>query len=567
MIKGIEQVNKWINIGNNPNNQSVGNEPSKNQNKNTQKNLGSYYQGPNNTFYYIEITLYNQIEGQEPLNVPFFLVESLTIHESLQNWITSGEIVFNTDFEIFSRGAPDTNDPPYIDRPDGRNRLHIKIYPVDVSLTDGTVNENNSEEKYPKEYWEIDHDFVTIEVKDIPVGNNQRKKRMYAFVDERFQIMQEKNLEWSGELFALKQQNLPLSTNLKDSECLLNPNEVLKQLLTLISTNGDTMPKINVGFDEDGSIDSPNAAFDKINEDNWNVGDPENKVSFNTTARTNALDDLNYVLSHCISDDGFPVILDYGRNSLDKKWSLKSLKDYFTNSTTEKVEKLIIEDSLLPLNNTNSTSSPYIPRAYNAEGTEKNNFSSIAASRIISYKYSPMVASDDNRLQNSPLYFHNEHEGKFYVKKQDNSIKNLLSKLKELGIAGLYSFQQGQGAQILLTINKTKASGQMTKPNSALNGPYGNNKSPLMQMILDSIFLNQSISFQCLGLTIRAPGKFIFIDRLGAGEKNAFDDRFLGQWMITGVSHLFTQETYMTEVVANKIDSFSTVFPEEDPNY
>jgi hypothetical protein len=86
-------------------------------------------------------------------------------------------------------------------------------------------------------------------------------------------------------------------------------------------------------------------------------------------------------------------------------------------------------------------------------------------------------------------------------------------------------------------------------------------------MILDAVFLGQSISFQCLGLTLRTPGKFIFIDRLGAGEKNAFDDRFLGQWMITGVSHLFTQETYVTEVVANKIDSFSAVFPEEDPNY
>lgn len=567
MINPVEQVTKWINIGNNPNNQSVGNEASKGQNNPTQKNIGSYYQGPNNTFYYVEISLYNQIEGQQPLNVPFFLVESLTIHESLQNWATKAEIVFNTDFEIFSRGAPDANNPPYIDRPDGRNRVHIKIHPVDVSLVDGNVNENSTEEKFPKKYWEIDHDFVVAYIKDIPVGNNQRKKRLYVLIDERYQIMMEKNLEWSGELIALKQQNLPLTTNLKDSECLLNPNDVLKELLSLISTNNDTMPKMNVGFDVDGSIDAPNVPFDEIDQDNWNAGDPENKVSFSTTARTNALKDLNYVLSHCMSNDGFPVILDYGRNSLDKKWSLKSLKDYFVNSNSEQVEKLIIEDSLLPLNNTNSPSSPYIPRANNSEGTESNNFSSIAASRIISYKYSPMTAVDDNRLQNSPLYFYNEHEGKFFVKKQNNSVSNLLNKLKELGKSGLYSFQQGQGAQILMTVNKTKSTGQMTKPESALNGPFCNHSSPLIQMILDSIFLNQSISFQCLGLTIRTPGKFIFIDRLGAGEKNAFDDRFLGQWMITDVSHLFTQETYMTEVVATKIDAFSNVFPEIDPNY
>jgi len=88
-----------------------------------------------------------------------------------------------------------------------------------------------------------------------------------------------------------------------------------------------------------------------------------------------------------------------------------------------------------------------------------------------------------------------------------------------------------------------------------------------MQMLFDSIFLNQSISFQCLGLTLRTPGKFIFIDRLGAGEKNAFDDRFLGQWLITHVSHLFTQETYVTEVVGNKIDSFSPIFSQQESKY
>jgi hypothetical protein len=87
------------------------------------------------------------------------------------------------------------------------------------------------------------------------------------------------------------------------------------------------------------------------------------------------------------------------------------------------------------------------------------------------------------------------------------------------------------------------------------------------RMILDSIFLNQSLSFQCLGLTLRSPGKFLFIDRVASAESNPFDDRFLGQWFVTSVSHLFTQGTYVTELVGNKIDSFSTLWPEEDSKY
>jgi hypothetical protein len=540
------------------------NNPTGKSSSSTRKN-GSYYQGPNNQFYYIEISLFNQIEGQKPLYVPFFLVESMTIHESLFSWVTKAEIVFNTDFEVFSRGAPDSNNPPYIDRNDGRNRVHIKIHPVDIVLNDGNINEESTEEKFPKKYWEIDHDFVIVDIQDLPVDNNQRKKRMYILVDEKYQILMEKNLEWSGEMIALKQQNLPITTNLKDSECLLNPNIVLKELLTMVSTNNDTMPQIFVGFDESGSIEAPNIPFNKTDDDKWDVGKLENLVLFYSTARSSAYEDLNYVLSHCVSTDGFPVILDYGRSSLDKGWMLIPLSEFFKTSTQEQVERLIIEDSLLPLEGI--TNSPYVARASNMPGNEINNFSSIAASRIISYKYSPMAPVDDNRIQNTPVYYFDEYTGKFFVKKQENSIKNVFNKLNELGKIGLYSFQEGKNAQVLMNINKTKANGQMTKPQLALNGPHSNQTSPLMQMLFDSIFLNQSISFQCLGLTLRTPGKFIFIDRLGAGEKNAFDDRFLGQWFVTNVSHLFTQDTYITEVFANKIDAFSNVFPVEDRNY
>jgi hypothetical protein len=131
---------------------------------------------------------------------------------------------------------------------------------------------------------------------------------------------------------------------------------------------------------------------------------------------------------------------------------------------------------------------------------------------------------------------------------------------------GLYNFQSSNG-QILLNLNKTKSSGQMTVHKHALNGPYSCQQSPLNQMILDAIFLNQSVSFQAPGLTLRAPGKFIFIDRVASGDKNAFDDRFLGQWMMTNVTHEFSQSNYVTEVIANKIDSFSSILPENEQKY
>jgi hypothetical protein len=155
------------------------------------------------------------------------------------------------------------------------------------------------------------------------------------------------------------------------------------------------------------------------------------------------------------------------------------------------------------------------------------------------------------------------------LKKQNTNVQTLISKLKALAQKGLYNFKHSnvKKPQIILSLNKSKTTGQMTKNQFSLLGPFCSQHNTMNQMILDSIFLNQTISFQTLGLTLRTPGKFIFVDRVGSGDSNAFDDRFLGQWLITHVSHLFTQGEYISEVVANKVDSFSTLWPEEDPNY
>jgi hypothetical protein len=526
---------------------------------------GSYHQ-IRDQYYYIEISLYNQIEGQEPLYVPFFFVDSITIHESLYNWITKGEIVFNSDFEIFARGGDNKKSDekakvPYIDRTDGRNRLSVIIYPVDASIDSGVIKENiDSSDKFPKKYWEINHDFVVMNIEDLPVNNSQRKKKRYIFVDERYQILKEKNLEWSSATIASKKLNKP-AKSLKDSEAAINPCEALKELLKIASTNGDAMPKIKIGFNKNGSIDKPNIDLDKINE--WDVGKTENLCVLYPDANTTALDDIFYILSHCVSSNGFPVILDYGRSSEDKGWHLICFSDYFKNSTKEQVEWMIIEDGL-----TNSL--PYRPRASMEDKSQIHNFTSLVASRITSYQFSPMVAVDDNRLLNSPYCFFNEHTGSFEIKKEENSINKLIEKLQEMAKKGLYSFSENkrEKPQIVLNANKTKTEGQMSKNKLALNGPYSSHSSPLMQMLLDSVFLNQSLSFQSPGLTIRTPGKFIAIEKVGSFyEKNAFDDRFLGQWMMTNVSHLFTQGEYVTQVVANKIDMFSEHSPTKDDNY
>jgi hypothetical protein len=211
-----------------------------------------------------------------------------------------------------------------------------------------------------------------------------------------------------------------------------------------------------------------------------------------------------------------------------------------------------------------SDGEPYVARADASESNNVKNFTSGLASRISKYKFSPMVATDDNQILNRALHFYNHSTGEFSILMEQNTAKSVLEGFKEIAQNGLYSFKNGYSPQIISNLNQTKAKGLMTTNELSLSGPFITENNTRNQMMLDFLFLSQSVTFQALGLTLRAPGKFIFIDRFASADSNPFDDRFLGQWLMTKVSHLFTQETYMNEVVAVKIDSFGKLFPEED---
>ena len=513
--------------------------------------------------FYIEICFYNQIEGQKSISIPFFYIDSLKIVENLQHWATNAELVLNTDFEIFTRGTTqkvvtdrgsvDKIAAPYIDRPDGRNKVGIRIYPV---------SPNNDQNVFPKYRWEMSFDFIVYQIEDLPTQNSQRKKRKYYLIDERYQILKERNIEWSTRIMAAPTYS-KLPYELTDEESSMNPNDVLREIINLAASNPDpsigVTDPIKVGYSEEESIDKPTVPLNTFNTDLWDSGIITNKLPANTIARSFALDDMEYILPFCVGSDGYPVILDFGRSSVDKSWHLISLKKLFELSTQDQVERLLIEDGLSP-----SDSEPYVARADTSESSNIKNFTSGLASRISKYNFSPMVATDDNEILNKAVHFYNHATGEFSILMEKNTAKSVLEGFKEIAQNSLYSFKNGYSPQIISTINQTKAKGLMTTNELSFSGPFIPENVARNHMMLDFLFLSQSVTFQALGLTLRTPGKFIFIDRMASADSNPFDDRFLGQWLMTKVSHLFTQETYVNEVVAVKVDSFGKLFPEED---
>lgn len=536
--------------------------------------------------YHIEIYLYNQLEDSEPFPVKYFFVDTLCIEENLIDWPVKGYIILNNDFETFERKSNITGKPPFIFRTDGRNRISINIIPIiktdsSINLFDGTFRDSTEEFK---QKWQMSFDCVIYDIEDIDTKENQKKKRKLYFWDERYQILSEKNIEWStakeGMDYSLSvlgkgYVNDPSSTELpKDTTRMITANVAIRSLLDTAGKNPDGSD-IKIGFQEDdGSIKDPKKKLSDcaLPNINWIMGDDRNKLFYTSPANTTAIDDINYMLPYAGTDEDGPVFLRMGRYQKEKEWRLISLRDFFLRSRDEQVEKLFLNDV-----DSFDDKTPRMPRSWDDEGNQIYNFISGVGNKIISYQYSPMVSSDDKKIVNSPIHTFDFRTGQFRIVFGDNTAEAVIDKMANLAEAGLYNFVNHKDkAQILLNLNQTKKQSvsidNVFLPNhfetddqfNAVNffSFYARN-----EMMKDALFLNEAISFNVIGLTIRAPGRFIYIDSLASTDNDQFHDRFLGQWMMVKVVHTFKQNSYRANVVATKVDAHSKLWEKEDTKF
>jgi hypothetical protein len=519
--------------------------------------------------FFIETYIYNQVDGFKPFPIPVYFIEELEIEESLDNWVSKGFLTLNTEYEMFERGAlskvyGDKQTPqiqaPLVFRTDGRNKIGIRIIPIE---------EKNSQ-KITQKDWEMSFDLAIYDIEDLETENSSKKLRKFYFWDERFQIFCERNISWSTGLSAVgnddASRTLPASMALQSIISTAVSNN-----FDIASMNSDPnnvkvsspMDSIAIGnILGPSQLDKPLNKVDSFNYTNWNPGSPDSIIFYTSPANSTVIDDIQYISKNLKADDGSPLFLrlDRWNNPAGKMWSLVSLKQLFTNAAANQIERLVIQDAM-----DMDGSKPYIPRApfgfTPINRLSLFNFQSPIASKIESYKFVPMVAKDDMRFTNSPTHNFNFSSSSFIINFSNNRISDFLKKMQDVA-SGLHSYNNSK--QLLLNINNTKSKA-ISVSNKFIPRTFFPPDLSLVNMMKDFLFLGQTIYFTAMGLTFRTPGKIIFIDRESStGEKNPFDDRFLGQWMITKIKHNFTKENYINEVYATKIDIFNKWWNELD---
>lgn len=505
-------------------------------------------------YFYIEIWMYNNLQKFNPIPINFFMVENLTLNKSLNNWYTSGSIVLKNDLEILERGAlsvklykekSDQIEAPFFFRNDAKNKIYLKILPIQNPADPDTF-------VYYQDLWEISHEFVVYETKDVDAASTGEKMKMFSFVDERYQIFLERNVEWSTAIHAKGET---------DQEKSMMTSLAIQSLIRTAAseTSDPRSPAIQVGSsDGPKGIKNPNLPMYLFDYNDWDIGSEDSNVLYTSPANSSVLDDLDYLMGNIKANDGTPVFLmldDYDREG-GKLWHLVPLSKIFKDAKKNQTERLIIEDGV-----DMSSSAPYLNRAPMVDG-DRNNFHSAVASRILHYEYIPMECSDNMSFVNSPVHYYDFSKNEFNIEVKGNTAKEFVGNFKQKIKGSLFSLDRSD--QILLNINKTKQKGLSVSNKHVTRRFFPKNMS-FVNMVRDFVLLNQTIRFVSKGLTMRKPGNFVFIDRLlSNSDINPFDDKVLGQWLLVSVEHQFTKEDYVNNVIATKVDAFNKWFEEVD---
>lgn len=516
-----------------------------------------------NVPYYMEIFLYNALEsdGYKPVRIVWNIIDELSIEESFMTWIVKGYITLNSDFEVLERGALATATStmikaPYVFRTDGRNKISLRIRPLTEDKT------------YLDQDWEMSFDCVIYDVEDLDSDSNGRKLRRYYFWDERYQILTERNIDYAS---VYSNPNFTTSSGLGQQQRAYNPNLMLKDIITTAASNPPVMVKgitntntIKVGFDyryKGESIANPTQSMANFDTKNWDNGDQGNLYFYVSPSNAKAIDDISHVLDYCVSgNQKGPVFLRFGRSANDKTWKLVSLASLFSQSQKNQIERFFIQDGI-------PAQEPYFGRSWIQPDGNNVNYVSPMGSRIQNYKYSPMVAADDARITNAPVHSYSFETNSWTINFAQNTAKAVRDGLESLGKLGLFNLTNANpnssNAHVLLNLNQSKQNGTILK-NVLMTSEYFPPNYTRNKMLKDALFLNEAISFDTFGSTLRTAGKFIFIDKTNSSTSNPFDDRFLGQWLTVKINHIFRPDDYTNNICAVKIDSNSKLWTQND---
>lgn len=448
--------------------------------------------------------------------LPHLLFEKISITESIVDWQFSGYIDIKNQYEQIERFRDNLrikNNELFYFRMDGSDKIEITLTPtfvVDGKKSDSTIIEGLR----PK----MQLHFVgsIYDTEDLDDSTMEHKRKRLYFWDVAYNTAIESCISFSSGAYVREILKQPSVSNLSDVNRAVETGNLLKYLFE-------------------------NKLGTKVSSSNWDVG--VNKIFHVSPAQFTLNDNINYLLDRHVSSAStksnnavYPAILN--KNRFDNSMELIPYNALFQSYKTEFIEKFTFPDNTV-------RDVPIAPLRSNP----KNSFTFGIMSTINNYKYTKMAGMDSMKAINTKsVSWYDPKSKRFLTSIQDNSVISAKNNFKDIS-----SILNTNRSNAMFVLNRTKTENRSIEQRymSGAHNTAGDLAIGVCNTLKAALMLNDCISFNAIGVPHRTSGAFIDIHS-DNDLQGAWEDRFLGAWLILEITHEIVPSIYRNSIVATK---------------
>lgn len=498
--------------------------------------------------YEFTIKLFNSVNNVELKPEGW---DNLYIEEDIFDWWSKGSIEIFSPYESLERGseeislvAPDKNKAIYKFRNDGRDTIFISIMPKQTDI--GLISSG----EFKEERWRIELEAVIYNVEDYLHKNMSMKIKKLYFHEKTFQMMQEKNIEFTTANVGENKSKTDIH-KLNNDERSLKTGEALGELL-----------KSDDDFKKHAEL-VDNATF-------WNKGDPLNKIMFTSSSNSRFIEDLNYILQrHTAGEaDKFqPCILKLERKGKDKpkQFSLLPFKKYFEKAGKGSPGEYQLEHIFLEEGDHSNSNNPIIVQKapLSKDSSVSGELKASDFTQTSNYQLVDLSGlSHSVNLNNRVIVSFNNKKGQFNIESKEHMSEKFKDFYKESVVPGVLTNQEEDRLPLTRYI---KSGHNVDYEYSVLT----NDKSRLVEgrnkMIQNYVYTNLGINLSLRGLSFRQCGRFFGLSKQSENTQE-YDGKLEGSWLITNLIHHFSPKdrSYSNNISAVKTHVYEDRNPVKD---
>ena len=478
------------------------------------------------------------------IKIPRGSIQELVVNDDITRWYQTGHLVFKNPRDAVERvnkkysGGSTADVSPMRWRGDGRDYIYIEI---DIPISEDILNS----ESLNNEVYTFRFIGSVVDTQDVLGQNPDGKLKKIYFWDYRQEIMASRSLSWSAAKASKKKEanitNYKSLHLVSDEERSIYTGDAIKDIITKSLQTSKTQPEFETDFSIGGV-----------------------KTEYVSPANSKASDDLEYMIGEHVHDtkNREPCLLRCNRYT--DKWSLLPLSEYYKRCYIKDkdfpgeflYDRFYLGDQSNQDEVTQNTQR--IPENY----TGTNN-AFIDSNIIDDFEFAVPTAQDNNVMfSTTVVHIYDFKQKQFHIRLEESDSQANREYLQKSVLSNTKT--DGEPGTSIVLNNAKKENKIVTHTFTNKSSKAGEALAGRNPMLKGAVFHGNTIKFSCKGFPSRQAGRFISIDRDTGLADSEFDDKVLGNYLVTNVSHVIDGESYTNEVVAVKPYTYKTHEYNED---